>query len=138
MKKHCALVAAAAGSLALLSNFASAEDATTPAVYTADQAAAGAAVYAQSCAVCHGPALEGVAAPALTGDAFHEMAEAQQLTAATLLSVTAQTMPQSNPGTLTPEQYNQVTAYILQQNGYPAGPAPLTQDAPLLKDLLLK
>lgn len=109
-----------------------------PAVYTADQATAGAAVYAQSCAVCHGPALEGLAAPALKGDTFREMAAAQQLSADALLTVTALTMPQTNPGMLPPEEYNQVVAYVLQQNGYPAGDTPLAPDAPHLKELLLK
>ena len=45
------------------------------------------------------------------------------MTAATLLDVIANTMPQSDPGSLKPEEYAAVTAYILQQNGYPAGAA---------------
>jgi mono/diheme cytochrome c family protein len=139
MKKYCAPAAAAAGGLVLLSSIACAQEAAAPpAVYTTDQAAAGASVYAQSCAVCHGQALEGIAAPALKGDAFHEMAVAQALTADSLLTVTALTMPQSNPGTLTPEQYNQVVAYILQENGYPAGNTPLAPGLAQLKELLLK
>lgn len=109
-----------------------------PAVYTADQANAGAGVYAQACAVCHGAMLEGVAAPALKGEMFREMAAAQQLSADALLTVTSLTMPQTNPASLTPEQYGQVVAYILQQNGYPAGATPLTPGAPALKELMLK
>ena len=105
-----------------------------PALYTADQASAGAAVYAQSCAACHGQQLEGVAAPALKGSAFGEMATAQGLTAQTLLDVIANTMPQSDPGSLKPEEFAAVTAYILQQNGYPAGSAALTTGAAGLKD----
>ena len=136
MKSYRALILMTG--LLAFSPLASAQDGAPPAVYTADQATAGAAVYAQACAVCHGPALEGIAAPALKGDTFREMAQAQQLTAETLLTVTAQTMPQSNPGSLTPDQYNQVTAYILQQNGYPAGDMPLAPDMPQLKTLFLK
>ena len=105
-----------------------------PALYTADQASAGAAVYAQSCAACHGQQLEGVAAPALKGSAFGEMATAQGLTAQTLLDVIANTMPQSDPGSLKPEEFAVVTAYILQQNGYPAGTTALTTGAAGLKD----
>jgi mono/diheme cytochrome c family protein len=138
MNLHRAPALTLATSLFALSSLASAQDAAPPAVYTADQATAGAAVYAQACAVCHGPALEGIAAPALKGDTFREMAQAQQLTAEALLTVTAQTMPQTDPGSLTSDQYNQVTAYILQQNGYPAGDTPLIPDAPQLKSLLLK
>src|SRR6478752_3974157 len=105
-----------------------------PALYTADQATAGAGVYAQSCAACHGSALEGVAAPALKGSAFGEMANAQSLTADALLDVVANTMPQSDPGSLKPEEYAAVTAYILQQNSYPAGSAPLAKNAAGLKE----
>jgi mono/diheme cytochrome c family protein len=105
-----------------------------PPLYTADQANAGAAVYAQSCAACHGSQLEGVAAPALKGPAFGDMANAQSLTAGTLLDVIANTMPQSDPGSLKPEEYAAVTAYILQQNGYPAGTVALTKDEAGLKD----
>jgi mono/diheme cytochrome c family protein len=140
MKKHRVPLPALAaiGIVPLSCAIALAQDAAPPAVYTAEQAAAGATVYAQYCAVCHGPALEGVAAPALKGDTFHEMAAAQQLTADSLLTVTALTMPQSNPASLTAEQYNQVVAYILQQNGFPAGNTPLVEGAPQLKDLQLK
>ena len=105
-----------------------------PVLYSADQASAGAAVYAQSCAACHGQQLEGVAAPALKGSAFGEMATAQGLTAQTLLDVIANTMPQSDPGSLKPEEFAAVTAYILQQNGYPAGSTALTTGAAGLKD----
>jgi len=105
-----------------------------PALYTADQATAGAAIYAQSCGACHGAQLEGVAAPALKGDVFGQMAAAQSLTAQALLDVVANTMPQSDPGSLKPDEYAAVTAYILQQNGYPAGTRALATGAAGLKD----
>ena len=107
--------------------------AAKPALYTTDQANAGAAVYAQSCAACHGSQLEGVAAPALKGPAFGDMANAQSLTADALLDVISNTMPQSDPGSLKPEEFAAVTAYILQQNGYPAGTTALAKDEPGLK-----
>ena len=105
-----------------------------PALFTAEQATQGASVYSQSCAACHGTQLEGVAAPALKGSVFGEMAAAQSLTAQTLLDVIANTMPQSDPGSLKPEDNAAVTAYILQQNGYPAGTAPLANGAAGMKD----
>ena len=74
------------------------------------------------------------ASPPLKGPAFGEMATAQGLTAAALLDVIVNTMPQSDPGALKPEEYNAVTAYILQQNGYPAGGAALAPGAAGLKD----
>lgn len=111
-----------------------AAQATKPALYTADQASTGANIYAQSCATCHGSALEGTAAPALKGTAFTDTATAESLTADTLYDVIAGTMPQSDPGSLKPEEYAAVTAYILQQNGYPAGAAPLAKGAAGLAD----
>jgi len=108
--------------------------AAKPALYTDAQATAGAQTYASSCAACHGAALEGVAAPALKGAPFGEMSTAQSLTVATLLDVIANTMPQSDPGSLKPEEYAAVTAYILQQNGYPVCATALAKDSAGAKD----
>lgn len=107
---------------------------TKPALYTSDQALAGASVYSQSCASCHGIQLEGVTGPALKGSNFGVLANAQMMTADMLLDVIAGTMPESDPGTLKTEEYNAVTSYILQQNGYPAGSVPLAKGAAGMKD----
>ncbi|HMH65359.1 MAG TPA: cytochrome c [Rhizomicrobium sp.] len=130
---HRPLLLLAATLLIAAPQFAGAQGAK-PALYTADQATAGAAVYSSSCAACHGTQMEGVAAPALKGSAFGDMATAQGMTAQSLLEVIANTMPQSDPGSLKPEEYAAVTAYILQQNGYPAGSAALATGAAGLKD----
>ncbi len=106
-----------------------------PALYTAAQVEAGASVYQQSCAACHGTSLEGVAAPALRGSAFGEMATAQGLTVESLMTVVSATMPQSDPGSLNPSQVNAVVAYILQQNSYPAGTTALTSTNAALKTI---
>jgi mono/diheme cytochrome c family protein len=111
--------------------------ADSPALYTAAQAGAGAAVFAQQCATCHGANLEGVAGPALKGPVFRQMAAAQNLNAQSLLTVISQSMPQDNPGSLTPAQYSALAAFILQQSGYPAGAAELSATTPNLKDLNL-
>ena len=108
-----------------------------PALYTAPQAGAGATIFAQQCATCHGASLEGVAGPALKGSAFHQMAAAQNLNAASLLQVVSDSMPQDNPGSLSPVQYAALVAFILQQNGYPAGSTELSAATPGLKDLNL-
>ncbi len=125
------LVAAA---LVLLPPLAWAQTPAKPALYTADQASAGAEVYSLSCASCHGQQLEGVSGPALKGAAFGTLAAAQSLTADAMLDVISGSMPQSDPGSLKPEEYNAVAAYILQQNGYPAGSTALAKGAPGLKD----
>ena len=107
--------------------------ATKPALYTSEQAQAGADIYVQSCASCHGAQMDGVSAPPLKGQAFGELANAQSLTADALFDVISATMPDSDPGSLKPQDYNAVTAYILQQNNYPAGTVPFAKDAPGVK-----
>lgn len=54
------------------------------------------------------------------------MAAAQDLTAKSLLAVISQSMPKTNPGGLSADQYDAIVAYILQENGYPAGTTKLT------------
>lgn len=127
MKTLFQMVAGMVAALAVLPNSAGAF-VVKPALYTAAQAHEGANIYQQSCAACHGTSLEGGAAPALKGAGFAEMASAQSLTVDTLMAVIANTMPQSDPGSLAPVQVNAVVAYILQQNGYPAGASVLTPE----------
>ena len=45
----------------------------------------------------------------------------------------SQDMPSSPPGTLTPEQYADVLAYVLNVNKYPAGSAEIPKDGANLK-----
>jgi mono/diheme cytochrome c family protein len=130
MKQH-QIVAALA--VLLLAGGAWAQTAK-PALYTADQAQAGAGIYAQACASCHGGALEGGGAPALKGAAFAERAVAQGMTPQSLYDVVAFTMPQVDPGGLKPEEYTALVSFILQQNGYPAGTTPLAPGAPGMKE----
>lgn len=134
MKTPPKMIAATLAVLGILPHQARAAD-TKPALYTAAQAQAGASVYQQSCAVWHGSLLEGGAAPALKGPAFGEMATAQGLTVDSLITVVSATMPQSDPGSLTPNQVNAVVAYILQENSYPAGSAALAPGNATLKDI---
>jgi mono/diheme cytochrome c family protein len=98
-------------------------------VFTAAQAAQGATIYAAQCSMCHGDKLEGGVGPQLAGSDF--IAKWTGQTADDVHDVVANQMPQSNPGSLTPAQALAVTAYILQQNKYPAGSTPL--DAASLK-----
>jgi alcohol dehydrogenase (cytochrome c) len=111
--------------LALVVALAAAWPALSQGVYTRDQAAQGASLYATQCAACHGERLEGVIAPALRGELFQGLATQQKLTPDTLLKVVAETMPKGSPGSLTAAQNAQITAYMLQQNGYAPGSAAL-------------
>jgi mono/diheme cytochrome c family protein len=92
--------------------------------YTAAQAAAGATIYAAQCSQCHGVKLEGISGPALAGPDFISKWTGQS--ADDLRDVIATQMPLTSPGSLKPDEVLNVLAYILQQNKYPAGAAPLT------------
>jgi mono/diheme cytochrome c family protein len=97
---------------------------TTSGPYTAAQATAGAAIYTAQCSMCHGDKLEGVSGPQLAGKDFISKWNGQ--TADDLRDVIATQMPLTAPGSLKPAEVMSVLSYILQQNKYPAGTAPLT------------
>jgi mono/diheme cytochrome c family protein len=110
---------------------------TGSAPYTTQQVAEGAAVYASECAACHGASLQGMSAPALTGPSFGH----SHLTAAQLRTVVTQTMPLIAPGTLKPDEYAAVMAYLLNYDCVqPAGdgkePFPTT-DLPALQQVVM-
>jgi mono/diheme cytochrome c family protein len=100
-----------------------------PAIYTAAEAAAGSAVFAQNCAMCHGANLQGEAGPSLIGQSFASAASND--TVGAIFAEIAEQMPAGNPGSLTHDQYTQVLAYILSKNGYPAGGTALDYNASL-------
>jgi len=93
--------------------------------FTAAQASDGRATYAASCAVCHGGNLEGAAGPALSGTQFRKAWIESGRSLGDFYDVTAHQMPLNAPGSLSGKQYLDVTAYILERNGYAAGPDPL-------------
>jgi alcohol dehydrogenase (cytochrome c) len=89
------------------------------AIYTADQAAAGRAVYQASCASCHLPDLAGRnEAPPLAGANF--MNTWRGRTTRDLFEFIQATMPPAS-ASLSPEQYLAVSTFLLQANGASAG-----------------
>ncbi len=86
-------------------------------MFTSQQADRGQQVYSQSCAECHGGQLDGD--PPLTGGTFAATWDGMPVHA--LYEVISQTMPQDDPGSLSPEEYADVTAHILAFNGLPDG-----------------
>jgi alcohol dehydrogenase (cytochrome c) len=107
--------------------------AQTEGLFTERQAERGSAVYAKSCASCHGPSLEGTTAGPLTGPRFTRKWADGKHSVDDLYFVTRTQMPYGAPGTLTNQQYIDVVALMLQSNGYRAGSKELTADAALLK-----
>jgi mono/diheme cytochrome c family protein len=85
---------------------------TVAAVYTAPQAERGKEVFTAVCSECH--EMED-----LTNEDFRENWDGTTLYE--LFDNIRTTMPDENPGTLTQEQYRDVTAYLLQLNKLPAG-----------------
>lgn len=99
--------------------------------FTAEQAAAGAQVYAINCAMCHGTRLEGRGEiPALTGRFVANWAGRP---VADLYAYISRAMPQHAPGSLAPEQNAALVALILQANGAPAGSRMLPADEAALQ-----
>ena len=95
-------------------------------VYTAAQAERGKASFNSSCLRCHGDKLQGNTAPALSGDRFYTSWGNEVI--ASLFAKIRDTMP-PNFGTSIDDQVKlDIVTYILQTNGYPAGPSELTQN----------
>jgi alcohol dehydrogenase (cytochrome c) len=94
-------------------------------VFTAAQAQAGQAAYRQSCAGCHGADFRGSGdAPAVVGPDFAAKWGPQAVN--DLFTFLVQSMPPASPGSLGEAGTLNVTAYLLQINGAPAGQQPLT------------
>jgi cytochrome c5 len=95
-------------------------------VYSAAQAERGKTSYNASCLRCHGDALQGNTAPALSGDRFFTTWGSEPI--ASLFAKIRDTMP-PNFGTSVDDQVKlDIVTYILQTNGYPAGPGELIQN----------
>lgn len=95
-----------------------------PALYTAAQAKAGQHQFLDNCAMCHGPTLEGDVGPALKGKHFAPAKADYHVS--DIFTIVSHNMPATQPGTLPHKTYVQVMAFLLQQNGYPAGSKALT------------
>lgn len=105
-------------------------------VYTADQAKRGRALYDRRCVLCHlergqgnasmpeivGQSLEregDALAPAVAGEEFQKKWGGRN--AWELFGVMTSTMPVGGVGTLTPQEYADVLAYLFELNRLPAG-----------------
>lgn len=95
-------------------------------VYTAAQAVEGEQLFQEVCLQCHLPNWE-------KDKGFYAKWQGKPLSElATYLKLE---MPQTDPGSLTAEEYASVTAYLLKLTGNPAGDTPLNTDPDALVDI---
>jgi len=87
-------------------------------VFTARQASRGDQIFQQNCASCHSAREFGVAFQRRWSDG----------SLGDLFDFLKASMPQSNPGSLSDQQYTEVITYFLRLNGYPQGDDDLTAD----------
>lgn len=103
--------------------------ATRAGVYTAAQAVLGRSIYQLNCASCHTLASH-------TGPLFTGKWNARLLW--DLFSYVSESMPKSDPGSLAPEEYAGVVAYLLKVNDMPAGASELPADSTALKKIRIE
>lgn len=96
-------------------------------VYSPTQAASGAERYEGTCTRCHTPdhfVAGGLYAPTTR---FANLGE--------MFARISTKMPADDPGSLAPEEYAALIAYILQESGYPPGAAELPTDTSKLSQI---
>lgn len=88
-------------------------------IFTEAQAQRGQSLYAAKCASCHGSALEGNSASALSGSKFASKWSGKSVD--DLYFITRTQMPYGAGGSLTNQQYLDIVVALLKGNGYAAG-----------------
>src|SRR5262245_18522794 len=105
-------------------------------VYTTAQAERGKAVYTRHCSRCHGEDLAGRRDYPLSGERFIDHWEAHTLEH--LFVLIRDSMPPDGINAVDPNDKRDIVAYVLQQNGFPAGTSELSQDVATLATLELE
>lgn len=112
--------------LTALPDAVSAQDSTrttADGVYTRAQADAGRDLFAYACQSCHAPTQH--SGPPFQGKWFGR-------TLGDLFGYLRREMPQTDPGTMSDEEYAALTAYMMRINGMPTGNVPLAADSAAL------
>ncbi len=102
---------------------------TLDGVYSTTQAARGRDTFTESCLECHSAAEH-------SGRSFQNSWMGHLLS--DLLQYIRDKMPKSNPGSLTTEQYTDITAFILSINGLPSGEQDLPADSLALRRIRIE
>jgi mono/diheme cytochrome c family protein len=103
-------------------------------VFTQEEASRGKTLYSKECASCHGQALDGSGqAPPLSGADFKGNWNGQ--TVDDLFEKVQTSMPGDQPGKLSRAQNADILAFVLGNNGFPAGSKELSSDAAVLQKI---
>ena len=98
-------------------------------VYTEEQATRGRDTYVMQCKTCHTPASH-------TGPTFASWWDRKPLSE--LYQFVTTRMPKNEPGSLQPDEYVDLIAYLLKLNGLPSGSEPLPADSVELKKIRIE
>jgi polar amino acid transport system substrate-binding protein len=93
--------------------------------FTADQASHGRTAYTIQCSACHGGDLGGFYAPALAGSASKTALQPP----GTVYGYMSVYMPAGNAGAVKQQDYVNIMAFLMQQNGRHPSSTPLTVKA---------
>ena len=103
--------------------------------FSSEQVSQGRWEYSQKCSTCHGAQLQGTGAPALTGHQFDLQWNGKSLH--DFYNYVHDQMPLGQGGALDGQQYADIVAYVLAQNGVPAGNEKFTPSSPMDRVLTL-
>jgi mono/diheme cytochrome c family protein len=117
----------------LMAPFLAASRSVHDGVYSKAQSERGRVTYGEQCATCHGETMKGGEAPELVGAEF--VGRWKGNTVGALFQFIRKTMPSENPGNLTPDEYTELTAFLLNANGFPAGDKDLEDKPEVLEDI---
>lgn len=98
-------------------------------VYTAAQADRGQALFRSQCASCHAP-------NRFTDEFFYISFAGKPMWE--MFDVISDTMPEDKPGSMKPEEYVDVMAYLLKLNDFPAGQTELPTGKDELSAILME
>ncbi len=102
---------------------------TRSGVYSAEQASRGSDTYAMQCKSCHTPASH-------TGVVFANAWDRKPLSELFQYIVTR--MPKNEPGSLQPDEYADVLAYLLKLNEFPSGSEALPADSVAMRNIRIE
>jgi mono/diheme cytochrome c family protein len=109
-----------------------------PPAFTEEQVARGKSIYQKNCQDCHGSTLDNgeFGGAPLKGSYFRQHWGTGDVSG--VFGYMSTLMPPDRPGQLSPQSYVDLTAFLLSNNGYTAGPEELTADPDAQRKMTMK